>query len=137
MRCVTVGTLADVVVGLHLAFVVFVIGGGLLVLRWPRVAWAHVPAAAWGAIVEFTGWPCPLTPLENWLRERAGSSGYSGDFVARYLMPALYPAELTRELQIVLGLAVIALNVAVYTVSIRSARWRYNKKAHRDDSRWA
>lgn len=130
----TAGGLADIVVGLHLAFVVFVIGGGLLVLRWPRVAWAHVPAAAWGAIVEFTGWPCPLTPLENWLRQRAGSSGYSGDFVARYLLPVLYPDALTRELQMFLGLSVIALNVAVYTIAIR---WRYNKKAHRDDSRWA
>ena len=115
----TAGDLADIVVALHLAFVVFVVAGGVLAIKWPRIAWAHIPAAAWGAIIEFSGWPCPLTPLENWLREREGSAGYAGDFVARYFMPVLYPEGLTRDAQIVMGFAVIALNLGLYTVVIR------------------
>ena len=111
--------LADLLVVLHFAFVVFVVAGGLLVLRWPRVAWLHLPAAAWGAIVEMTGWICPLTPLENWLRQRAGLDVYTGDFVGRYLLPVLYPDGLTREIQLFLGGAVILLNVAIYSAVIR------------------
>ena len=114
--------LADIVVALHLAFVIFVVAGGVLLLRWPRLAWVHVPAVAWAAIIEFAGWLCPLTPLENWLRQRGGSAGYTGDFVARYFMPVLYPEGLTREAQIVLGFGVIALNVGLYTVVFRRAR---------------
>ncbi len=111
--------LADAVVVLHLAFVAFVMLGGLLVVRWPRLAWLHVPAAAWGAWVEFTGRVCPLTPLENQLRERGGAPGYTSDFVAHYLIPILYPAALTREVQWALGAAVLLVNVLVYALLIR------------------
>lgn len=108
--------LADAVVVLHLAFVGFVVLGGLLVLRWPKVAWLHVPAAIWGAWIELAGWICPLTPLENRLRGEAGQTGYATSFVEHYLVPVLYPSALTRELQWMLGGAVIAVNAAVYVV---------------------
>lgn len=111
--------LADLLVVLHLAFVLFVVAGGLLVLRWPRLAWLHLPAAVWGALVEITGWICPLTPLENRLRQRAGLDIYTGDFVGRYVLPVLYPEGLTRDVQLVLGVVVIALNVGIYTAVIR------------------
>jgi hypothetical protein len=114
--------LADAIVLVHLAFVGFVVLGSLLALRWPRVAWAHVPAAAWGAAIEFTGWICPLTPLENELRARGGTDPYTGDFVARYLMPVLYPEGLTRDAQLALGAVVVVINVAVYALVIRRAR---------------
>ena len=106
--------LADATVVVHLLFVAFVVGGGLLVPKWPRVAWAHLPAAAWGALIELAGWICPLTPLEMWLRLQAGESGYGGGFVEHYVIPVLYPGELTRGLQVSLGLAVIVLNGAIY-----------------------
>lgn len=108
------GVLADVVLAAHFLFVLFVVLGGLLVLRWPRLAWVHLPAAAWGAAIEFFGWICPLTPLENDLRARAGQAGYEGDFVARYLMPVLYPDGLTRDAQFVLAGCVLVLNLAIY-----------------------
>lgn len=110
----TYGLLADAVVVLHLGFVLFVVGGGFLVLRWPKAAWIHVPAAAWGAAIELWGWVCPLTPLENWLRVQAGEVGYGGSFVEEYLLPVLYPGGLTREIQIALGIFVIVVNGAVY-----------------------
>lgn len=106
--------LADLVVVVHLAFVAFVVAGGLLVLRWPRLAWAHVPAAAWGALIEFAGWVCPLTPLENDLRRLGGEGGYGGGFVERYLVGVLYPGGLTRAHQVALGLLVLAINGLVY-----------------------
>ena len=111
--------LADLLVLVHLAFVGFVVLGGLLVLRWPRAAWAHLPAAAWGAAIEFTGWICPLTPLENELRARGGADPYTGDFVARYLMPVLYPEGLTRNAQLGLGALVLVLNAAIYVYVVR------------------
>jgi len=116
--------LADLVVGVHLAFVLFVVAGGLLVLRWPRLAWAHLPAAAWGAVVELAGWVCPLTPLENALGGRGGGVGYGGGFVEHYVVPILYPSELTRELQVGLGLGVVALNAGVYLWLLRRRRRR-------------
>lgn len=106
--------LADLVLIVHLAFVVFVLGGGLLVLRWRWIAWLHLPAAVWGAVVEFSGWICPLTPLENWLRTQAGETGYEGDFIARYLLPLLYPDALTHDVQVVLGTVVLVVNGLVY-----------------------
>ena len=111
--------LADVTLVLHLAFVVFVVGGGLLVARWPRVAWAHLPAVAWAASVEFAGWVCPLTPLENWLRPQGGRTAYSSGFIEHYLVPVLYPPSLSRELQWVLGALVILVNAAVYLLVVR------------------
>ena len=88
---------ADAVVVLHVCFVLFVLLGGLLALRWPRLTWVHVPAALWGVVIELGGWICPLTPLENALRQRGGSAGYHGDFVEHYILPVLYPAGLTRK----------------------------------------
>ena len=111
--------LADVVLVVHFAFVLFVVLGGLLVLRWNRVAWGHVPAALWGSAIELGGWICPLTPLETRLRALAGESTYHGDFVARYLTPVIYPEGLTREAQLALGLAALAGNVVVYTIALR------------------
>lgn len=103
-------------VGLHFLFVVFVVLGGLLVLRWPWVAWIHLPTVAWGALIEFANWVCPLTPLEKALRERAGGGGYRGGFIEHYILPVLYPAGLTRTVQLVLGALVIVVNLAVYWV---------------------
>lgn len=116
------GVLADLVVVLHVAFVVFVVGGGFLLLRWPSVVWIHLPAAAWGAAIEFGGWVCPLTPLENWLRRRAGEAAYAGGFIDEYLLPLLYPGDLTREIQIALGVLVVVLNGAIYALVWRRAR---------------
>lgn len=113
---------ADAVVVLHLGFVLFVVLGGLLVLRWPRVAWVHLPVALYGALIEIVGWICPLTPLENDLRRAAGEAGYQGGFVEHYLLPILYPGALTREIQLLLAAAVVVINVAVYAVVIRRRR---------------
>ena len=118
--------LADAVALFHAAFVVFVILGGILVLRWRRVAWLHVPSAIWGALIEYSGWICPLTPLENALRERAGQAGYSGGFVEHYVLRALYPAGLTREVQWVLGGLVLLVNGLVY-----GSIWIRRRRAHR------
>jgi len=106
--------LADLVVIFHFAFVIFAVLGGLLVFRWRGVAWFHIPTAVWAALIEFLGWTCPLTPLENWLRQRGGGTGYESGFVEHYIVPVLYPTELTRSLQIVLGLVVAGINVAIY-----------------------
>jgi hypothetical protein len=111
--------LADATVVAHLAFVAFVVLGGLLALRWPRVAWLHVPAALWGVGIELTGGICPLTPLENWLRRRGGEAGYDAGFVEWYLLPLLYPAALTREVQYALAALVISVNVGVYVIVVR------------------
>jgi hypothetical protein len=113
---------ADAVLAAHLAFVLFAVGGGLLVLRRPGWAWVHIPAVAWAAFVEFSGWICPLTPLEVAFRRRAGEAGYGGDFVEHYLLALIYPSGLTRELQMLIGAAVILLNLAVYGVLWRRRR---------------
>jgi len=105
---------ADLVVFVHVTFVGFVLLGGILILKWRRMVWLHLPAASWGAFVEFSGWICPLTPLENWLREQAGEAGYDDDFMTHYFLPILYPDALTREVQMILGCAVVFLNVAIY-----------------------
>jgi hypothetical protein len=106
--------LAAGVVAIHAAFVLFATLGGLLTIRWPRVAWAHVPCLIWAAYIELSGHLCPLTPLENILRERAGLDQYSGDFVARYVFPVLYPEGLTRSIQITLGVFLLGINAVVY-----------------------
>ena len=115
---------ADAVVALHLAFIFFVLLGGMLAWRDLRYAWLHLPAAAWGVYAELTGTLCPLTPLENALRVRAGLDGYEGGFVAQYLIPLIYPAGLTPAHQRWIGLAVIALNVLIYAVAMARARRR-------------
>lgn len=114
--------LADGVLILHLLFLGFVGLGGLLALRWPRTAWLHVPAAVWGAAIALFGWTCPLTPLENRLRRRAGQAGFEGGFIEHYLMPLIYAEELTRPLYVALGAAVIVVNAAIYSWVWR--RWK-------------
>jgi hypothetical protein len=106
--------LADLVLVVHGLFVLFVVLGGLLVLRWPRLAWIHLPVAVWGVLVEFASIVCPLTPLENALRRRAGQGGYSGGFIEHYVTAALYPDGLTRGTQIALGILVLGFNAFVY-----------------------
>jgi hypothetical protein len=117
--------LADLVLLVHAFFVAFVVLGGLAVLRWPRIAWVHLPVVAWGAGIEFMGGICPLTPLENHWRRLAGEQGYEGGFIDHYLVAALYPDGLTRGVQLALGMLVIAVNVAIY-----ARIWR-RKKASR------
>jgi hypothetical protein len=116
--------LAAAVVIVHLSFAAFAFLGGLLVLRWPRIAWVHLPAAVWATYVELSGRICPLTPLENSLRLQAGLDPYSGDFIARYIFPVLYPTGLTREVQTALGITVIVINLAVYAWAWRRRRGR-------------
>jgi len=116
--------LADAIVVLHLGFVAFVVLGALLAFRWPRVLWIHLPAAVWGAWIEFSGRICPLTPLENRLRNLGGEAAYERDFVEQYLMPVLYPAGLTAEIQILLGALVVLVNAAIYGLL-----WRRHRRA--------
>jgi len=110
--------LADLVLVVHLAFVLFVVLGALLVLRWPWVAFFHIPAAIWGILIEYGGWICPLTPLENSFRQSGGEAGYSGGFIQHYIQPVLYPAGLTRGTQIVLGSLALLVNLTAYGVVI-------------------
>ena len=116
------GALADLVLVVHLGFVLFVVLGGVLVLRWPVLAWAHIPAACWGSLIEFAGWICPLTPLEQRLRVLAGQAGYQGGFIEHYVTAWLYPAGLTRPVQYALGAAVLAVNLAIYARLLRRRR---------------
>ena len=115
---------AHVTLILHIGFVYFVVLGGFLAWRWRRVLFLHIPAAVWGALIEYRGWVCPLTPLENRLREEAGQAGYSGGVIEQYLRPALYPEALSREAQIVLGTLVIIINGVAYGWLIRRSRAR-------------
>jgi hypothetical protein len=111
--------LADLVFLAHLAFVLFVVLGGIAVWWKLRLAWLHLPAAAWGVLIEFAGWICPLTPWEQSLRRLAGEQGYSGGFVEHYLFPLLYPEGLTRDVQIALGVVVLAINGVAYALILR------------------
>jgi len=119
--------IADLLVLLHLLFVAFVMAGGFLLLRWPKLAWLHLPAALWGAYIEFSGGICPLTPLENRLRAQGGGSAYSGGFVEHYLLPILYPAELTTTMQQTLGWTVLIVNGTAYALAWRA--WRRSRPA--------
>ena len=103
--------------------------GGLLVLRWRWMMWLHLPAAVWGALIEFRGWICPLTPLEKSLRARAGDAGYEGGFIDHYLLPVLYPGALTREIQVMLGVLVIVANFAIYWLVMRRKRLHSGRSA--------
>jgi len=114
---------ADLLVAVHLAFIVFVLSGGLLVWRWRRLAWLHLPAVLWAVLLELNGWLCPLTPWEQQLRMAAGEAGYAGGFVTHYLLPVLYPAGLERDMQVVLAAVVIACNALAYGVLLFRARW--------------
>jgi hypothetical protein len=124
--------LADVVVVLHLSFVLFVMLGGFLLARWPKLIYVHVPMAAWGVLIEFGGWICPLTPLENMLRARGGQAGYEGGFIEHYIIPVLYPQALNRNIQYALGMLALAVNAVAY---LRFFRHRgRSRPAHRDMS---
>lgn len=117
--------LVDVVLILHAAFALFVITGGFLVLRWRALTWLHIPAALWGMAVEFGGWICPLTPLENRLRVAAGEAPYAGDFIVHYLSAALYPVHLTRTTQVALGVLALAVNVIAYSLVWHGRRLKH------------
>lgn len=106
--------LADLVLVAHLAFILFVVGGGLLALRWRRAPLLHLPATLWGVLIELFGWPCPLTPLENALRRAGGAAGYAGGFIQHYLVPLIYPPGLDRHLQLGLAGLVVLANALVY-----------------------
>jgi hypothetical protein len=125
------GLLAALLVVAHLAFIVFVVLGGLLALRWPRLAWLHLPAVAWAAYIEVTGGVCPLTPLENQWRARAGLNAYSGDFIAQYVFPAMYPEGLTLEAQFVLGVLVVAVNLGIYAWVLSTLGKRQRRRSVR------
>lgn len=116
------GLLADLILLLHLVFVLFAVAGGALVWRWPRLAWLHLPTVAWGVWIEFSHGICPLTPLENRLRASAGQSGYEGDFIGHYLLPLIYPDSLTPGIQILLGALVLAINGVFYAWLVRRKR---------------
>jgi hypothetical protein len=124
--------LADATLLIHLGFVLFVALGGLLALRWIWIAWFHLPAAAWGALIEFTGRVCPLTPLEQRLRILGGEEGYEGGFIDHYVTGWIYPDGLTRDMQIAIGIAVIAINVMVYGWVLAHRRSRGNGSAAGD-----
>ena len=113
---------ADIVIFVHFMFIVFVLTGGFLVLRWHKLIWLHIPAAVWGMLVEFTGWFCPLTDLENWLMLQLGQQGYAISFVERYILPIIYPAQLTRDTQFVLGMIVVIVNIVAYGLIWRQSR---------------
>lgn len=114
--------LADAVLVLHLAFIVFVVAGGMLVLRVPRLALVHLPLAGWGVWVELAGWACPLTYAENYFMRRAGEGGYAGGFIEHYLLPVIYPTALTRPLQLGLAAGLLAVNVVAYALLVRRLR---------------
>ena len=110
---------ADTLVVVHSGFVIFVVLGGFLAWRWRRLIWVHAPVVLYAALIEFIGWTCPLTPLENHFRRMAGESGYQGGFIEHYVIPLLYPVDYTIGLRVTLGLLVVALNVAAYGVLFR------------------
>lgn len=114
MRRMAYNLAATSIAILHFAFILFVFLGGLLVLRWPKLAWVHVPAAVWGVLIEFFGWWCPLTKWENYLLRQAGRAGYDTGFVAHYIMPIIYPPGLTRGMEIAIGVIALVINVSVY-----------------------
>ena len=123
--------LADLVLLLHFAFIVFVTVGVVLVFRWPKLAGIHVPCVLWGAWIEFRGWICPLTPLENGLRRLGGEARYAGGFIDHYLGPIIYPSGLTHRTQLVLGIALVVFNVVAYGLM----GWRRWRAAERDGTR--
>lgn len=110
--------LADIVVLIHLVFIIFVILGGLLCFKWRNILWLHVPAFIWGAAIEFSGGICPLTPLENWLRYSGGREIYSSGFIEHYIIPVIYPDMLTRNMQTAFGILALTINACIYAFMI-------------------
>ena len=119
--------LAELIVILHLLFIVFAMFGGLLVIKWPRLVWLHIPVVAWGALTEFLGLICPLTPLEIWLRQQAGVDSYQGGFISHYLVPLIYPPGLTPGMQWLLGGGLVIFNILIYTWVYRRGHQRAKK----------
>jgi len=117
--------LADGVVVLHLLFILFVVSGGFLALKWFKLVYLHIPTVVWGVYIEFSGKICPLTPLENWFRLKSGQMGYDGDFIERYVIPVIYPVNLTRDMQVTLGVIALLINVLAYSLLV------YQMKKHR------
>ena len=113
---------ANIVITLHFAFILFAVLGGFLVWRWRKLAWLHIPTLCWAVAIEFWGWTCPLTILENWLREQGGRAGYETGFIEHYLLPLIYPAALTREVQFILGVLVLVINIGIYGWLLRRLR---------------
>ncbi len=122
--------LADALVVLHFGFVLFVVLGALTVYRWPKMVWAHIPCALWGAWIELTGGICPLTPIEVRFRRMGGEEGYAGSFIEHYLIPVMYPSGLTRAHQLVLGGLVVVVNLGVYGFLL----WRRARRSSATDS---
>ena len=120
----TYHALADLVLVIHGLFIVFVICGGLLALRWRAIVWLHLPAMVWAVLLEVLGWLCPLTPLEQGLRKAAGATSYSGSFIEHYLVQFIYPTGLTREIQLYLAAALIIINILVYRLVWRNRQRR-------------
>ena len=114
--------LADTIVVIHLAFIIFVMLGGILAVFFPRVIWLHLPCVIWGVAVELIGFICPLTPLENIFRSRAGLEGYRGDFIIHCLEPVIYPEGLTRQIQMILAALVVLVNMCVYGLMVLRTR---------------
>ena len=108
--------LADGIVMLHLLFILFVVSGGFLALKWLKIVYLHIPAVVWGVYIEFSGKICPLTPLENWFRLKSGQISYEGDFIERYIIPIIYPVNLTRDMQVTLGVTALLINVLAYSL---------------------
>ncbi|HWO99954.1 MAG TPA: DUF2784 domain-containing protein [Methylococcus sp.] len=119
------GLLADLLVLIHFGFILFVLFGGFLVPRFPRLLAFHLGAVAWGVVAELRHWICPLTPWEQWLRARAGQAGYEGDFIERYLVSLIYPSGLTPRIQVLLGLSALTLNLGIYAWIIARHRRRH------------
>jgi len=105
---------ADILLIIHLGFIVFVVLGGFLLLKWHWLIFVHFPAVLWGVMLEFQGWICPLTPLEQTLRQIGGQQGYTGGFIQHYLLPLIYPPALEGDIQFILGMLLILINVIIY-----------------------
>ena len=115
---------------LHLLFILFVVSGGFLALKWPKLVYLHIPTVVWGVYIEFSGKICPLTPLENWFRFKSGQLGYEGDFIERYVIPIIYPVNLTRDMQITLGVVALLINVFAYSVLIFQLKKRRSRSTN-------
>ncbi|TAJ09414.1 DUF2784 domain-containing protein [Marinilabiliaceae bacterium JC017] len=117
--------LADLTIIIHGLFILFILFGALLAFRWKRIIWFHLPLAIWGAMVEYFHWICPLTPLENHFRRLSGEAGYEGDFIEQYLIPVIYPENLTPQFQIIFGSIVVVINLIIYSSLVY--KWKKNK----------
>lgn len=127
------GWAAGAVVTFHFAFILFALGGAALLFVWPRLVWLHLPALAWGGFVEFTSRICPLTMLEDRLRDAAGQAGYAGGFIDHYLTPIVYPAGLTPATQLVFGSVLVGVNILLYgALAWRAASRLPERRKERD-----